>query len=176
MRSCARTGGAKRPKNVWRPWKNSEFSIMAKRQLTPEFREFLACLNRAGVEYLLVGGYAVNHYGYHRFTEDINFWIGVSDANLENLLKAIHNFFADDLPGLDQSFLRENEALFLGAVPNKIEVFKVCSGLEFAQAYARRVDTHIDGEPVKVISLTDLKINKRASGRNKDLADLDNLP
>jgi len=149
---------------------------MAKRQLTPEFRGFLACLNRAGVEYLLVGGYAVNHYGYHRFTKDIDFWIAVSDENLERLLAAIRDFFGEDLAGLDKSFLQHNESLFLGGVPNKIEVFKHASGLEFSQAYPRRVETKIDGEPVKMICLTDLKINKRASGRNKDLADLDNLP
>jgi hypothetical protein len=149
---------------------------MAKRQLTPEFREFLACLNRAGVEYLLVGGYAVNHYGYHRFTEDIDFWIGVSDENFNRLLAAIRDFFGEDLTGLDKSFLQEHEALFLGAVPNKIEVFKTCSGLKFPEAYPRREDTSIDGEPVKLICLADLKTNKRASGRNKDLADLDNLP
>ena len=144
--------------------------------MTPEFREFLACLNRAGVEYLLVGGYAVNHYGYHRFTEDIDFWIAVSDANFDRLLAAIRGFFGEDLPGFDKRFLEVNEAVFLGAVPNKIEIFKKCSGLEFSQAYQRRQETTIDGEPVKLISLADLKINKRASGRNKDLADLDNLP
>ena len=149
---------------------------MAKRQLTPEFREFLACLNRAGVEYLLVGGYAVNHYGYHRFTEDIDFWIAVSDANFDRVLAAIRDFFGEDLAGLDKSFLQQHEALFLGGVPNKIEMFKHCSGLEFSQAYPRRVETTIDGELVKMICLTDLKTNKRASGRNKDLADLDNLP
>jgi predicted nucleotidyltransferase len=149
---------------------------MGKRQLTPEFLEFLASLNRAGVEYLLVGGYAVNHYGYHRFTEDIDFWIAVSEDNLDKLLEAIRDFFGENLPGLDKKFLQENEALFLGAVPNKIEVFKKCSGLEFSHAYARRIEARIDGEPVKLISLADLKINKRASGRNKDLADLDNLP
>ena len=149
---------------------------MAKRQLTPEFREFLACLNHAGVEYLLVGGYAVNHYGYHRFTEDIDFWIAVSDENFDRLLAAIRGFFGEDLPGLDKIFLRDHESLFLGGVPNKIEVFKHCSGLEFSQAYLRRVDAMVDGEPVKLISLADLKTNKRASGRNKDLADLDNLP
>lgn len=149
---------------------------MAKRQLTPEFREFLACLNRAGVEYLLVGGYAVNHYGYHRFTEDIDFWIAVSDENLDRVLAAIRDFFGDDLPGLDKRFLQEHEAMFLGGVPNKIEVFKHCSGLEFAEAYQRRNETSIDGEPVKLIGLADLRRNKRASGRNKDLADLDNLP
>jgi hypothetical protein len=149
---------------------------MAKRQLTPEFREFLACLNRAGVEYLLVGGYAVNHYGYHRFTEDIDFWIAVSDENFDRLLAAIRQFFGEDLAGLDKQFLQNHEALFLGGVPNKIEVFKHASGLEFSEAYPHRVETTIDGEPVKMICLTDLKKNKRASGRNKDLADLDNLP
>jgi len=55
-------------------------------------------------------------------------------------------------------------------------VFKRCSGLEFSQAYPRRVEAEIDGEPVKMICLAGLKTNKRASGRNKDLADLDNLP
>jgi len=149
---------------------------MAKRQLTPEFRQFLAALNRAGVEYLLVGGYAVNHYGYHRFTEDIDFWIAITDENFDRLLAAVRDFFGEDLGGLDKKFLQENESLFLGGVPNKIEVFKHCSGLEFADAYARRHETNIDGEPVKLISLADLKVNKRASGRNKDLADLDNLP
>jgi hypothetical protein len=149
---------------------------MAKRQLTPEFREFLACLNRAEVEYLLVGGYAVNHYGYHRSTNDIDFWIAVSDANFDRLLAALREFFGEDLAGLDKKFLQNNEALFLGGVPNKIEVFKFCSGLEFSQAYSRRVETSIEGEPVKLICLADLKTNKRASGRYKDLADLENLP
>jgi predicted nucleotidyltransferase len=149
---------------------------MAKRELTPEFREFLACLNRVGVEYLLVGGYAVNHYGYHRFTEDIDFWIAVSDANFDRLLAAIHDFFGEDLTGLDKEFLQQNDALFFGGVPNKVEVFKHCSGVKFSEAYPRRVETTIDGVPVKMICLDDLKTNKRASGRHKDLADLDNLP
>jgi len=149
---------------------------MAKRELTPEFREFLACLNQAGVEYLLVGGYAVNHYGYHRFTGDIDFWVAVSDENFDRLLAAVRDFFGGELDGLDKKFLENNEAMFLGGVPNKIEVFKHASGLNFSDAYPRRLETTIDGVPVKLISLNDLKANKRASGRNKDLADLDNLP
>ena len=97
-------------------------------------------------------------------------------ALVDLLLAAIRDFFGEDLAGLDKRFLQENEALFLGRVPNKIEVFKQCSGLEFSDAYRRREETTIDGEPVKLISLVDLRRNKRASGRNKDLADLDNLP
>jgi predicted nucleotidyltransferase len=149
---------------------------MAKRKLTPEFREFLECLNRAGVEYLLVGGYAVNYYGYHRFTEDIDFWIAVSDENFGRLLAAIREFFGEDLAGLDMTFLKQNESLYLGRVPNKIEVFQRASGLDFNQAFPRRVEGTIEGIPVKIISLADLRVNKRASARHKDLADLEKLP
>lgn len=149
---------------------------MAKRKLTPEFREFLACLNRAEVEYLLVGGFAVNFYGYHRFTEHIDFWIAVSDDNFQRLLAAISEFFDGDLDGLDMSFLKNNESLYLGRVPDKIEVFQNASGMVFKDAYPRRLESMLEGVPVKVISLADLRANKQASGRHKDLADLENLP
>ena len=149
---------------------------MEKRQLTPEFREFLECLNRAEVEYLLVGGYAVNFYGYHRFTEDIDFWIAVSDENFQRLLTAVHHFFGEDLPGLDMKFLKTNESLYLGRVPDKIEVFQNASGLSFRAAFPRRREEMLEGIPVKIISLADLRANKLASARHKDLADLENLP
>jgi hypothetical protein len=136
----------------------------------------LACLNRAEVEYLLVGGFAVNHYGYHRFTEDIDFWIAASEANFGRLLAALRLFFGEDLAGLDMNFLKKHESLFLGGVPNKIEVFQKASGLKFEEAYPRRVETMLEGVPAKMICLSDLKANKQASGRKKDLADLDNLP
>jgi hypothetical protein len=123
-----------------------------------------------------MGGYAVNYYGYHRFTEDIDFWIAVSNDNFERLLTAIRDFFGDDLAGLNMDFLKSNESLYLGRVPNKIEVFQNASGLDFNEAYPRRVDGAIEGIPVKVISLADLRLNKRASGRHKDLADLERLP
>ncbi|MBC8094810.1 MAG: hypothetical protein H7Y43_03250 [Akkermansiaceae bacterium] len=92
------------------------------------------------------------------------------------MLKAVRYFFGEDLPGLDKKFLQNNESLFLGRVPTKIEVFQKASGMEFADAYSRRLETTLEGLPVKLIALADLKKNKRASGRNKDLADLDNLP
>jgi Nucleotidyl transferase AbiEii toxin, Type IV TA system len=149
---------------------------MAKRQLTPEFRAFLGCLNRAEVNYLLVGGYAVNHYGYHRFTEDIDFWVEATDENFSRLLTAIRLFFDGDLAGLDMAFLKNNDTLYLGRVPNKIEVIQNASGLQFDQADARRLEARLDGIPVRLISLSDLRANKLASGRHKDLADLENLP
>src|ERR1051325_1724375 len=128
---------------------------MAKRQLTPEFREFLECLNRAGVDYLLVGGFAVNYYGYHRFTEDIDFWIGAWDENFDRILEAVRLFFGEDLAGLDKSFLKQHDTVFFGRVPNKIEVIQNATGVDFAQAYHRRIETMLDGVPVKLISLAD---------------------
>lgn len=136
----------------------------------------MGCLNRAGVEYLLVGGFAVNYYGHHRFTEDIDFWIAATDPNFERLLAAIREFFDGDLDGLDMNFLKNNESLYLGRVPDKIEVFQNASGLSFQDAYPRRVQADIEGIPAKIISLADLRANKAASGRHKDLADLEKLP
>ena len=149
---------------------------MAKRTLTPAFRDFLECLNRAEVEYLLVGGYAVNFYGHHRFTEDIDFWIAVSDDNFQRLLAAVRSFFGEDIPGLDMNFLKNNESLYLGRVPDKIEVFQNASGVNFSHAYQRRLESTLEGVSVKIISLADLRANKLASARHKDLADLEKLP
>jgi hypothetical protein len=118
----------------------------------------------------------VNHYGYHRFTEDIDFWIAISDENFARVLNAVRQFFGEDLPGLDLNFLRNHETLFLGRVPTKIEVLQNVSGLTFTEAYPNRIEVTIEGTPVKMISLADLRTNKRATGRHKDLADLENLP
>lgn len=123
-----------------------------------------------------MGGFAVNFYGYHRFTEDIDFWIAVSDENFERLLAAIREFFDGDLDGLDMNFLKNNPSLYLGRVPDKIEVFQDATGINFKDAYPRRIDGDIEGIPVKVISLADLRANKAASARHKDLADLEKLP
>lgn len=98
----------------------------------------------------------MNYYGYHRFTEDIDLWIAVSDENFDRLLQAIRFFFGEDLAGLDKAFLKQHDTLFLGNVPNKIEVIQKASGW-------------ISLRPI-------LRTNKRASGRHKDLADLENLP
>ena len=80
-------------------------------RLPPDFREFLSLLKIHGVEYLLIGGYAVGYYGYPRATHDME-----------------------------------------------------------------RMTDRIDGVEVSLISLRHLKINKKASGRHKDLNDLEQLP
>ena len=74
------------------------------------------------------------------------------------------------------NFLKSNESLYLGRVPDKIKVFQNASGLDFSRAYTRRIESTLEGVPVKIISLADLRANKQASARHKDLADLEKLP
>jgi predicted nucleotidyltransferase len=150
---------------------------MDPRHLPPDFREFLACLNAAGVEYLLIGGHAVAFHGYPRVTSDMDVWINRTPANAETVLAAIRAFFGTNMAGLTASQLLDPELVtHFGARPHLIEVLNKISGGDFAQAWPRRISTDYDGVQVQMISLTDLKQNKLASARAKDLADLENLP
>lgn len=150
---------------------------MDPRHLSDDFRDFLTCLNAAGVEYLVVGGHAVAYHGYVRPTRDMDIWIAVSPDNAERLVSAVNSFYGTTLAGLTKEwFLAPESITRFGAVPNQVEILPKISGGEFAVAFSRRVRTLIDGEQVNFISLVDLVANKRASGRTKDLADLENLP
>jgi hypothetical protein len=144
--------------------------------LSEDFREFLTCLNDAGVEYLLVGGHAVAYHGYVRPTRDMDVWVAVSPDNADRLVQAVNSFFGGALPGLAREwFLDVENVTRFGAVPNLIEILPKVSGGDFAKAYARRVTATIDGQSVNLISLDDLVANKKASARLKDLADVEQL-
>lgn len=150
---------------------------MDPKHLHQEFREFLQCLNDAGVEYLLIGGHAVAYHGYVRPTTDLDVWIALNRTNAGNAVDAIRTFFGSDMPGLTPEwFLDPENVSKFGARPFLIEILTAVDGGDFGQAYSKRVVTEIDGVKVNVIGLAELKLNKRASGRNKDLADLENLP
>jgi len=145
-------------------------------ELPRDFSEFLRSLTSHGVRYLVVGGYAVAWYGYPRATQDLDIWIGVDAANAENVTAAIREF-GFSAPNLDQSlFLGPNKVVRMGFPPVRIEVLTSVSGLEFEPAFARRVEAEFGGESVWLIELEDLKANKRAAGRHKDLDDLEHLP
>ena len=149
---------------------------MDPRSLTKDFKEFLQCLNARGVEYLVIGGHAVAFHGYPRATADLDVWIAVNPANAGRVVAALEEF-GFDLPELRPDlFLREDRVIRMGIAPNRIEIQTGIDGVTFAECYPQRVAAELDGIPIWFISLADLKINKRAAGRNKDLADLDNLP
>jgi hypothetical protein len=149
---------------------------MATIHLPHDFKEFLRLLNAHDVEYLLIGGYAVNYYGYPRATADMNIWIAVHPANADRVVTALKEF-GFDLPDLSpELFLSQWQIIRLGMPPVRIEISTTISGVDFGECYAGRVQDTLDGVPVNLISLDHLKRNKKASARHQDLADLEHLP
>ena len=144
-------------------------------QLPRDFKEFLKLLNEHSVEYLVVGGYAVSFHGYPRPTGDIDIWIAVNEANANRMVEVLRHFgFA--LPNLSpQLFLDTTNMVRMGIPPVRIEILNEISGVLFDECYARRETTKVDETLINIIALDDLKRNKVASGRFKDLNDLENL-
>ena len=144
--------------------------------LPQDFSEFLQSLNDQQVKYLLIGGYAVAYHGYPRSTADMDVWIAMEPANVQAVLAAIQAVGFPTETVDPQTLLQPNNILRLGVAPLRIEVFSSIPGVDFDTCYARRVETTMAGVLVPVIDLADLKQNKLASSRPKDLDDLQNLP
>jgi predicted nucleotidyltransferase len=149
---------------------------MGMSRLPPDFKDFLKLLNSKGVEYLIIGGYAVGYYGYPRATADLDVWIAVHSDNIQRTTEAIREF-GFDVPELTpEVFHGEKRVIRMGVPPFRIEVLTVISGVNFVECYAARTVDVLDEVQVNFISLKHLKINKRACGRPQDIADLDHLP
>ncbi len=145
-------------------------------QLPPDFKEFLQLLNSHEVEYLLIGGYAVGYYGYPRPTGDMDVWVAMHQRNAEKLVTVLKEF-GFHTPELSISlFITPSQIVRLGNPPLRIEILTTISGVAFEECYAQRTRDVIDGVEINLIGLQNLKVNKKASGRLKDLNDLENLP
>ncbi|MFO7665519.1 MAG: nucleotidyltransferase [Desulfobacterales bacterium] len=144
--------------------------------LPPDFKEFLKLLNAHNIKYLLIGGYAVGYHGYPRATNDMDIWIAISSETAELMIKVLKEF-GFDTPQLSKDlFLEENKIIRMGVAPMRIEILTSISGVNFEECYQQKVVDVIDGVQVDIINLEQLKINKKASGRHKDLDDFENLP
>jgi hypothetical protein len=146
---------------------------MATILIPPEFKEFLRLLSVHDVDYLLIGGYAVNYHGYPRTTADMDIWIGADPSNHQRMAAALREFgFRNATPEL----FRDPESMVrMGVAPMRIEVLTEISGVDFARCLENRTIADIAGVPVSLIGLDDLKTKKKASGRLKDLTDLEQL-
>jgi len=149
---------------------------MALPALPRDFKEFLKSLNSNGVEYLLIGGYAVAIHGHVRATNDIDVWVKISPENAARIQRALCEFgFASALSNGDR-FLTPNNVVRMGVPPIRIAILTSISGVEFEPCYRDKEMIRIEEVMVPVISLARLRENKAASGRLKDLADLESLP
>jgi hypothetical protein len=149
---------------------------MTTTRLPTDFKEFLRLLAEHDVRYLIVCGYAVGYHGYPRATGDMDVWVDATPENAEQLVMALREF-GFDVPELEPDlFLQPDRVIRMGHPPLRIELLTSVSGVDFSDCYSAREQDEIDETPVYFIGLEKLKENKRASGRHKDLDDLENLP
>jgi len=171
-----RTGGRGRLRSGCARCRSTDRLPMAEQALPQDFREFLKLLNESGVEYLLIGGYAVGYHGYPRTTADMDIWVGVSPDTAAKLVDVFHRFGVQDAELTPELFQQRGKIIRMGVPPMRLEVHTDIDGVDFAPCYAARELATIDGQPVTLISLRHLRENKRVSGRHRDLDDLEHLP
>jgi len=143
--------------------------------LNEDYREMLQALVGEKVKFLLVGAYALAAHGYPRATMDIDIWVMPSPANADAVLRALRRFGAP-LHNLAKDDLERDGTVFqIGVAPRRIDIITAASGLQFDEAFSHSISVDIEGIEVHIPSVADLILNKRASGRTKDLADAEAL-
>jgi predicted nucleotidyltransferase len=142
-----------------------------------DFREFIQALGSYNVDYLLIGGYSVILYGYHRTTGDMDIWVRKTALNYDKLTQAMNSFGLPASMIGSQRFLNaaEYDVFTFGRPPVAIDIVTEINGVDFEVAFNNKEIVEVDGLQVNLISKTDLIITKTAVGRYKDLDDLENL-
>ena len=121
---------------------------------------------------MVIGGYAVAAYGRPRYTGDIDFFVKKSPENAKRLVAALHDFFGP-LPEIqEENFLQDDRMSQYGLEPLRIDILVHIKGIDFDTAYQNRTTIHYSGIDIPFISLPDLRVNKKATARGKDLIDL----
>lgn len=145
--------------------------------LHPDFRDLLAELARCAVDFAVLGGYgyAVGHYARPRATKDLDLLVAGSPDNLERLAAALAAFGAPADVIEAARTMKPTEVVFLGVPPVRVDLLRNADGIETEATLARAETVDLGDLRVKVIALTDLIVNKRASGRPRDLADVELL-
>jgi hypothetical protein len=139
--------------------------------LNQNFSDMLSAFSEAGVEYLLVGAYAMAAHGCPRATGDIDLWVRPDEDNAGRVWAALEQFGAPLSKVSISDFFTVDVVYQLGAPPQRIDILTSISGVEFAEAWPERFSVQIDGLTIPVIGIRHLHANKLASGRAKDQLD-----
>lgn len=150
---------------------------MTRPGLNRDFLDMIRAMNGAEVKYLVVGAHAMAVHGVPRATGDFDIWIKPSRGNAERMLRALHEFGAPiSAHGISLDDLEKPDMVYqIGLPPRRIDLITGISGVSFSQAWPSKVGVELEGLPITVIGRLDLIKNKRASGRAKDLVDLEIL-
>jgi predicted nucleotidyltransferase len=143
----------------------------------PDFQDFIRAINRHHVEYVLVGGYSVIAHGYARTTGDMDIWVNRTAENYKKLCAAFEEFKLPVFEMTQSNFLDHPDwdVFRFGRPPVAIDIMTKVKGMEFTPVYLSSEIKHLDGLDIRVICYPDLIKAKAASGRNKDLDDINSL-
>jgi predicted nucleotidyltransferase len=142
-----------------------------------DFQDFLKALNNNNVEYILLGGYAVLIYGYSRNTGDMDIWVNATEENYNKVKRAFDEFGMPVFDMTKEAFLNnsDTDVFGFGVPPVKIDILTKAKGLEFDEAYKNIEIRNIEGQDIKLIHINDLLRVKAATGRAKDIDDIEHL-
>ncbi|GMV23654.1 MAG: hypothetical protein AB7L71_17360 [Vicinamibacterales bacterium] len=144
--------------------------------MNQDFVEMLSALSAAGARFLIVGAHALAAHGAPRATGDLDIWIHATPDNSRRVMDALRDFGAP-LFDLTETDLCARDTVFqIGLPPSRIDILTGISGVDFSDAWERRMEIRIGTLTIGTIGRQDFIANKKASGRPKDLLDLELLP
>ncbi|MFP4486442.1 MAG: hypothetical protein ACLFOC_05740 [Campylobacterales bacterium] len=138
--------------------------------LNQDYRDIIALFNYHDVKYLLVGAYAMTFFGYARSTFDIDIWIANDKHNATNCTKALQDFGVPfDIS--EKDIEKPYSIIQIGVAPNRIDILTDIDGVEFEEAWNKRVTKTSDDFTINILTLEDIIKNKESSKRPKDKLD-----
>lgn len=144
-------------------------------ELSRDFSEFIECFVGRDVRFLMVGGYALAAHGHPRYTKDLDIWVRADRDNAERILLALDDFGFGAVGLTEDDFLDDDTVVQLGREPQRIDLLTFISGVAFDDAWENHVRLELGSVVVPVIGRADLRRNKQATGRLRDLADAEEL-
>ena len=142
--------------------------------LPDDFRDLLVALHDAGAAFVVVGGHAVAFHGHPRATKDLDVLVRADGENASKVYRALADFGAplETFEVGEADFAAYDGVLQIGLPPRRIDILNRVAGIRFDEALEGAARIEIEGRSIPVIGLDALLRNKRASGREQDLADV----
>ena len=143
--------------------------------MNQDFIDLLRAFVAAEVRFLIVGAYALAIHGRPRATGDLDIWVEATPANAQRVIRALAEFGAP-LADVSEADLHQPGITYqIGVPPGRIDILTDLTGLTFVEAWADRLRRPFGDLEVDVIGRQSFIRNKRATGRPKDLGDIEGM-
>jgi hypothetical protein len=147
--------------------------VGCKVSVNPDFRDLFSELNAAEARYLVVGAHAVTFHSVPRYTKDIDIWIEPTRENAGRAFSALSRYGAP-VENVNVEDLSSPGVIFqIGVEPNRVDILTTIAGLNFGEAWSRKVPSTYGEVPINVLGIDDLIVSKKAAGRPQDLLDVE---